>query len=78
MLSAGILEEVTDLYDIKNRQFSMEAFHNKKAAWAAHPKYSEIFKSIILNMVHVDPEQRVTAEELYNFMFPYRDSILNR
>ncbi len=43
-----------------------------------HPKYSEIFKSIVLNLVSEDPSKRITIEELYVFVAKYGSSIKSK
>lgn len=71
VLSAGLLDTLADVYDYKNHNFNVAAFRAKLKAWAASPKYSEIFKSIILNLVDLNPENRLTAEELHAWISKY-------
>lgn len=41
-------------------------------------KYSDIFKAIILNLVSVSPSDRLTLEELWNFIQPFHEPILRK
>ena len=55
VLSAGTLDNLQEIYDYKNKKFNEEAFFTKRAAWASTPKYSDIFKAVVLNLVRVNP-----------------------
>jgi hypothetical protein len=41
-------------------------------------KYSDIFKAIILNLVTINPSDRLTLEELWNFIQPFHEPILRK
>lgn len=60
MISAGILDDLSQAYNYKNYAFDDERWSRLKEQWVDHPKYSEIFKSIVLNLVNEDPNKRIT------------------
>lgn len=51
---------------------------NKRRIWGDSDKYSDIFKSIILNLTASNPGERLTKDELWSFIQPYQDSILEK
>jgi hypothetical protein len=50
-------------------------FNARKDEWAEHSKYSEIFKSIVLNLVSEDPAKRITIDDLFSFVAKYESPI---
>ena len=40
VIGAGILDDMTSLYDYPNRQFKYEEHSNKTTEWLEHPNYS--------------------------------------
>ena len=75
VLSSGILHELTYLYDYKIQKFNYDELQSITSTWLAQGKYSLIFKSIILNLVDVDPQKRLTNDELWSWISKYSDSI---
>ena len=51
ILSAGILQDLADLYDYSSWTFSAEKLSAKTLLWLEQQQYSEIFKSIVLNLL---------------------------
>ncbi len=62
MISAGILDDLSQAYNYKNYAFDESKWSHLKGQWVDHPKYSEIFKSIVLNLVSEDPSKRISIE----------------
>lgn len=75
MISAGLLDNLSSAYNYKKKQFNSAEFNALKDKWTEHPKYSEIFKSIILNLVNENPAKRISVEDLYKFVAKYESSI---
>ncbi len=72
VLSAGILEDVsTTFYNYKERSFNVIAFRDKRRKWAECGRYSEIFRSIIWNLIELNPVDRLNIDELWSFIVPY-------
>lgn len=44
----------------------------------ADQKYSDIFKALVLNLVSISPSERLTVEELWQFIQPFQDPILRK
>lgn len=78
MLSAGILDDLSTVYDYKNKAYNFVQFQNKKQIWADSDRYSDIFKSIVLNLVSAEAGNRLTIEELWNFISPFQNDILEK
>lgn len=78
VLYSGILENFQPVYQYREKSFNMQALVDKKKTWGGSERYSDIFKSIVLNLVSVSPEQRLTLDELWNFMAPFESSILDK
>lgn len=75
VLSAGLLHDLQSSYDYKKFQFVSSEWEARRDEWAEHPKYSEIFKSIVLNLVNEDPARRISIEDLFRFVAKYESSI---
>ena len=78
VLSAGILDNLSSLYDYPNNSFNSHNLSAKTVQWLEHPYYSEIFKSVVLNLVNPDAEKRISIEELWDFLSKYQTSILSK
>ncbi len=78
VLSIGILGNFSDVYNYRNKTFDLNAFNQKRLQWAEHPKYSGIFKAVILNLVDRNPGERLTVEELCEFVGKRSAAILNK
>lgn len=78
VLSAGILDDLSSVYDYKNKTYNFALFQNKKQIWADSDRYSPIFKSIILNLVSTEAGERLTLDELWNFISPFEGDILEK
>ncbi len=75
VLSAGLLDNFRGVYNYKKLQFLSDELNLRKDHWSEHSKYSEIFKSIILNLVDENPSKRITGDELYKFISKYESAI---
>lgn len=75
VISAGLLDDLRTAYKYKNKKFVSEEFNVIKDKWASDEIYSEIFKSIVLNLVNEDPAKRITAEDMFKFVSKYESSI---
>jgi hypothetical protein len=60
VLSAGILGDFSSVYNYQDKTFNFAAFKEKRTIWAETPRYSEIFKSIILDLTAENPADRLT------------------
>jgi serine/threonine protein kinase len=78
VISAGLLDDLRCAYKYKDKKFVSEEFNVIKDKWASDEKYSEIFKSIVLNLVNEDPSKRITIEDLFKFVSKYESSIKNK
>ncbi len=78
VISAGLLDDLRGAYKYKDKKFLSEEFNAIKDKWASDEKYSEIFKSIVLNLVNEDPAKRITIEDLFKFVSKYESSIKNK
>ena len=70
-MCAGILEDLKKVYPETQTTFLEEEFQSKRYQWANHPNYSELFKSIILNLINSNPENRMSLKELWSFLQSY-------
>ena len=61
VLCAGVLDNMVDVYDIRNRHFNEAAMFNKKRTWASNPNYSDDLKAVVLNLVRTNPQERISA-----------------
>ena len=64
-----------EVYDYKKIVFKLDVWKDKLNEWISHPRYSEIFKSIILNLVEKDPLKRIEIQALWTFISRYNVSI---
>ena len=78
VLSAGLLDNLSSIYDYHNRAFRMDQHTQKTVEWLDHPYYSELFKSIVLSLLNPVPEKRMPIEDLWFFLEKYRDHILKK
>ncbi len=78
VISAGILSGFEGVYNYKNKTFNTQAFREVRRKWANSERYSPIFKSIVLNLVDSNPGERLTEDELWQFISPYSSSILDK
>jgi serine/threonine protein kinase len=60
ILSAGILDNLSNAYDYKNKTYEFATLTNKRRIWGDSDKYSDIFKSIVLNLTSINPAERLT------------------
>ena len=78
VLSAALLEDFENLYDIKKYSFNHQQFNRKLDEFKVSNKYSDILKGTISNICEVNPEKRVNAEELWAFLQPHGEKIRNK
>lgn len=75
VLSAAMLEDFEHLYDIKNYNFNQQQLNRKLDEFKVSGKYSDILKGAIANICEVNPDRRVSAEELWAFLQPHGHKI---
>ena len=78
VMSAGLLDSMSDIYDCTSRTFRGDIHRDKINEWLDHPNYTEVLKSIVLNLMNPNPEKRITIEELWKFVGKYESSILSK
>jgi serine/threonine protein kinase len=78
ILSAGILGDFSGVYNYQDKTFDLAAFRDKRRAWAETARYSEIFRSIVLDLTAENPNDRLTFSELWEWVSEYQASILER
>ena len=61
VICSGILDNFRSVYNLKERAIDLVALREKKIAFGEHERYSDIFKAIVLNLVSVSPENRLTV-----------------
>jgi serine/threonine protein kinase len=55
VIAAGILDDFKGVYNYKKLLFNHEELKIRTDKWVEHSRYSEIFKSIVLNLVSEVP-----------------------
>ena len=55
ILCTGILGDFSNVYNLKERAYDIEALKNKRREWGDKNRYSDIFRAIVLNLVSVSP-----------------------
>ena len=78
IMAAGTLSDFQTVYNYRNRVFDVNAFKLRRKQWAQQAKYSGIFKSIILNLTDSNPGERLTIEELVEFISQHSEPILEK
>lgn len=78
VMSAAILSDFRSVYNFKERAISTVHLREKKMHFGDDFKYSPIFKAVILNLVSVSPSDRLTLDELWNFIQPFHEPILRK
>ena len=78
VMGAGLLDDMSSLYDYPSRKFNFDQHRDKTNEWLEKEQYSELFKSIVLNMSHPYPEKRMSLEELYGFLHQHEFNIVNK
>lgn len=78
VLSTGILKDFSGVYNYKAKTFNTGAFRDLRVQWGQHERYSDIFKAIVLNLLDSNPGERLTDNELWEFVSQYSASILEK
>ena len=78
IISAGILNNFSSVHNYNNKTFSTQGLRDIRRAWVESERYSEIFKSIVLNLVETNPAERLTSSELWEFVSQYESHILEK
>ena len=78
VMGAGLLDDMSSIYDYPSRKFNFDQHRDKTNQWLEKEQYSELFKSIVLNMSHPYPEKRMSLEELYGFLHQHEFNIVNK
>jgi serine/threonine protein kinase len=78
VIAAGVLENPQGLYDLKTFTFNQGAAMDLINRWRNSKHYSEIFRSIVSNLVQLNPENRLSSEELWKWIVKYEASIKSK
>lgn len=78
VLSAALLEDFTPYYDLKKYAFDFPRFNAKLDEFKVSNKYSDVFKGIVSNLVEVNPDKRLTPQELWGFLQPHGNKIMEK
>lgn len=78
VIAAGILENPSSIYDLKSFNFNQAAANALINQWKSSTHYSEIFRSIIGNLVQFNPDNRLSADELYKWISKYEPNIKSK
>jgi hypothetical protein len=78
VISAGILDGFSSVYNYKTKTFNTQAFRDLRRSWVENDRYSDIFKAILLNLVDTNPGERLTDSELWDFVSEFSASILDK
>jgi serine/threonine protein kinase len=62
VIAAGILENPSPIYNLKNFTFDKAYAADLIKKWKTSKHYSEVFRSIVANLVEFNPEDRLTAD----------------
>ncbi len=62
VIAAGVLENPHGLYDLKAFTFNEGAAADLINRWKNSKHYSEIFRSIVSNLVQLNPENRLSND----------------
>lgn len=61
LINSGILNDDYLIFDMKNNKFNPQEYDNQIQNWILSKGYSEILKATILNLVSLNPMQRLTS-----------------
>lgn len=61
LINSGILNDEYLIFDMKHNKFNPQEYDNMIQEWILTKGYSEILKATVLNMVSLNPMQRLTA-----------------
>ena len=75
VLSAGILRDNSDLYDLKNMVFNMPEATKRMNFWLTRQKYSENLRIIVAYLCNFRLSQRWNIPELWRWLSGYRARI---
>ena len=75
VLSAALLEDFSNLYDIKKYSFDHNQLRKKIDDFRVSNKYSDILKGVVTNLCEVTPEKRCTPEEMWAFLQPHGEKV---
>lgn len=75
ILSAGLLDNLEDLYNFRQPKFNEDVLKDKIKTWRQDPKFSGFFKLIVEKLLSVDPVERFSPGEMRAYLSPYEDLI---
>lgn len=78
LLSAICLEDFTPLYDCKSYKCNYKYLEEKINHFQQNRAYSDIFKATVCNMLSFDENNRISHQELWDWIKPYEKNILAR
>ena len=78
VMGAGLLQDMSPIYDYPSRKFNYDKHRDITNRWLETQHYSELFKSIVLNMSHPEPEKRMNQAEVWDFLKQHEFNIVNK
>lgn len=78
VIAAGILENPFSIYNLKTFTFDKTHATELINKWRNSKHYSEVFRSIIANLVEFNPDDRLTLGELWGFISKYELNIKSK
>lgn len=68
MINAGLLKDDYNIYDLKENRFNANVYDSRVRDWILVRGFSEVLKATVLNLISLNPMQRLTANELWSFL----------
>lgn len=78
LLSTVILEDLSNLYNIKSYTFDSNHLRSSLNSFNSSPAFSDILKGTVNNLLEFNIEKRLTPAELWTWISQYENHILSR
>ena len=75
LLSAGILKDSSDLYNMNNMTFNMPEAKKRMNFWLTRQRYSENLRVLVASLCNFRVSRRWNTPELWKWMSSYRAKI---
>ena len=75
LLSAGILKENSDLYNLRDMTFDMSEAQKRMNFWLTRQKYSENLRILVAYLCNFRPSRRWNIPDLWKWLSTYRARI---
>ena len=75
---AANLGNFSNVYNLKENSIDIAMLRDKRTQFGMAEPYSDIFKAMILNLTSVSPSDRLSADELWQFIAPFEDPIMRK